>query len=121
MDPLGQNIQPHTEQKVRDCLSGLFQERLESFLLGKLLSAYAVEHLANFAFRHMDVQVGRFAEHPVGGDQESHSPYQTAAPYAATARVCRWAPILMSGAVDRPRQRCRRIYRLDHYNRYNVV
>ncbi len=72
LDPLGQNIQPHTEQKVRDCLSGLFQERLKSFLLGKLLSANAVEHVANFAFRYMDVQIGRFAEHPVGGDQESH-------------------------------------------------
>src|ERR1039458_655779 len=47
-------------------------ERVAQDLGLRLLCTYMVKCVSNFTFRYMDVQVSRFTEHPVGGDQRSH-------------------------------------------------
>jgi hypothetical protein len=71
--PHREEVQPHTEHQIRGGLSRLPQERLEFSPFGELLVAGVVERLTNLRFRDSDVQIGRFAEYPVGGDQESCS------------------------------------------------
>ena len=68
----GKQTEPDPEENVRHGLSRALQEGLEFPALGEQLAANAVESTAHFLVRDPNVESLRFADHPVGRDQEAH-------------------------------------------------